>query len=99
MSIVYRWSVLSILLALVVAVSVAGCGSSAGAAADAKGRIVAVGAENEYANVIAQIGGRYVSVTRDREQPEHRSAHVRGQSERRADGRRGAAGGPERRRV
>ena len=43
--------------------SAAGCGSSAGAAADAKGRIVAVGAENEYANVISQIGGRYVSVT------------------------------------
>ena len=63
MSIFYRWSVLSILLALVVAVSVAGCGSSTGAAADAKGRIVAVGAENEYANVIAQIGGRYVSVS------------------------------------
>jgi zinc/manganese transport system substrate-binding protein len=27
------------------------------------GKVVAVGAENEYANVIGQIGGRYVSVT------------------------------------
>ncbi len=63
MSIACRWSVVSVLLALAVAVSAAGCGSSAGAATDAKGRIVAVGAENEYANVIAQIGGRYVSVS------------------------------------
>ena len=31
--------------------------------ADAKGRIVAVGAENEYANVISQIGGKYVAVS------------------------------------
>jgi zinc/manganese transport system substrate-binding protein len=40
------------------AVAVAGCGS-AGASAGS-GQIVAVGAENEYANVISQIGGRYV---------------------------------------
>jgi zinc/manganese transport system substrate-binding protein len=39
---------------------VAGCGSSSPAKA---GRIVAVGAENEYANVISQIGGKYVSVS------------------------------------
>jgi zinc/manganese transport system substrate-binding protein len=42
------------------AVTVAGCGSSNATAG--KGRIVAVGAENEYANVISQIGGKYVSV-------------------------------------
>jgi zinc/manganese transport system substrate-binding protein len=37
---------------------------SSGHAADAPGGVVvAVGAENEYANVIGQIGGRYVSVT------------------------------------
>ena len=29
----------------------------------ARGKIVAVGAENEYANVISQIGGRYVAVS------------------------------------
>jgi zinc/manganese transport system substrate-binding protein len=44
-----------------VVLAVAGC---AGASADAgNGTIVAVGAENEYANVIGQIGGKYVSVT------------------------------------
>ena len=48
-------------LAVAVVVAVAGCGS-AGASAG-KGQIVAVGAENEYANVISQIGGRYVAVT------------------------------------
>jgi len=39
----------------------AGCGSASKPARS--GQIVAVGAENEYANVIQQIGGRYVSVT------------------------------------
>jgi zinc/manganese transport system substrate-binding protein len=43
----------------------AGCSSSPGstAAADSSSTIVAVGAENEYANVIGQIGGKYVHVT------------------------------------
>jgi zinc/manganese transport system substrate-binding protein len=40
----------------------AGCGAGAGTGA-AHGRILAVGAENQYADVISQIGGRYVSVT------------------------------------
>jgi zinc/manganese transport system substrate-binding protein len=40
---------------------VAGCGGSASGAPD--GKISAVGAENEYANVIEQIGGRYVDVS------------------------------------
>jgi hypothetical protein len=31
--------------------------------ASSKSLIQAVGAENEYANVVAQVGGRYVSVT------------------------------------
>jgi zinc/manganese transport system substrate-binding protein len=48
-------------LLMAAAVAVAGCGSAAASAG--KGQIVAVGAENEYANVISQIGGRYVSVT------------------------------------
>ena len=39
---------------------IAGVGHASGAAS---GLITAVGAENEYANVISQIGGRYVSVT------------------------------------
>jgi len=41
-------------------VVIAGAGHAFGAAS---GLITAVGAENEYANVISQIGGRYVSVT------------------------------------
>ncbi|HTU30764.1 MAG TPA: zinc ABC transporter substrate-binding protein [Solirubrobacteraceae bacterium] len=36
-----------------------GCGA-AGSPAALHGRILAVGAENQYANVIAQVGGRYV---------------------------------------
>jgi zinc/manganese transport system substrate-binding protein len=48
------------------ALAAAGCGSSNGGAADAgNGTTVinAVGAENEYANVLSQIGGKYVHVT------------------------------------
>jgi zinc/manganese transport system substrate-binding protein len=41
---------------------VAGCGS-AGSGVSAGGAIVAVGAENQYANVIEQVGGAYVQVT------------------------------------
>jgi len=37
--------------------------TSAAFAGSGSGKVVAVGAENEYANVIAQIGGPYVSVT------------------------------------
>lgn len=40
----------------------AACSSAAGAPAPG-GAVVAVGAENEYANVISQIGGKYVHVT------------------------------------
>lgn len=40
------------------AAAIAGC--SAGVPAVGRGQILAVGAENEYANVISQIGGRYV---------------------------------------
>ncbi len=42
-----------------VAVGRAGCGS--GAVAAAPGRILAVAAESQYANVIAQVGGRFVT--------------------------------------
>jgi zinc/manganese transport system substrate-binding protein len=41
----------------------AGCRSDPATHAAGKGQILAVGAENEYANVIQQIGGRYVSVS------------------------------------
>ena len=41
---------------------IAGCGAS-GSGGTSGGKIDAVGAENEYANVIEQIGGKYVKVT------------------------------------
>jgi zinc/manganese transport system substrate-binding protein len=41
----------------------AACSSASGAPTPLSGGIVAVGAENEYANVIAQIGGKHVHVT------------------------------------
>src|SRR5690348_8206708 len=40
----------------------AACTSASGSPTSAGGAIVAVGAENEYANVIGQIGGKYVRV-------------------------------------
>jgi zinc/manganese transport system substrate-binding protein len=48
-------------LAIVLAVGLAGCSSVAGTTSS--GAIGAVGAENEYANVIAQVGGPYVKVS------------------------------------
>jgi zinc/manganese transport system substrate-binding protein len=56
------WPIASILAALALGIAVSGCGGIAVATAG-NGQIVAVGAENEYANVISQIGGKYVSVT------------------------------------
>ncbi len=48
-----------------VALLATGCspGTTVSPASSASGVIVAVGAENEYANVISQIGGQYVQVT------------------------------------
>jgi zinc/manganese transport system substrate-binding protein len=51
------------LLFVLVAACVTGCGGGAQSATAGGGKIVAVGAENEYANVIEQIGGSYVKVT------------------------------------
>jgi zinc/manganese transport system substrate-binding protein len=45
------------------ALMIAGCGSSSSAATGGSGVISAIGAENEYANVLGQIGGRYVRVS------------------------------------
>jgi len=53
---------ISALVAVIVSVLLAGCGAGS-SAPPANGRIVAVGAENQYANVISQIGGQYVAVT------------------------------------
>ena len=51
--------------AAALAVAAAGCGSSATPAASANATTVinAIGAENEYANVLSQIGGKYVHVS------------------------------------
>jgi zinc/manganese transport system substrate-binding protein len=51
-----------LLASAVAALLLAATGCSSGAA-DAKGTITAVGAESEYANVLGQIGGRYVHVS------------------------------------
>ena len=58
------------LLSLLAIAALTGCGSSSSGSASASGSgaatpgaIAAVGAENEYANVIEQIGGRYVKVS------------------------------------
>src|ERR1039458_5487607 len=42
---------------------VAGCGSSSATGGGGRGVISTIGAENEYANVLGQIGGRYVHVS------------------------------------
>jgi zinc/manganese transport system substrate-binding protein len=56
-----RTSVLAIALSLATTAACAACTSGAGSGTG--GTITAVGAENEYANVIGQIGGKYVHVT------------------------------------
>jgi zinc/manganese transport system substrate-binding protein len=56
----------AVLAALSIAVAaLSACSSSPGSAtaADSTATIVAVGAENEYANVIGQVGGKYVRAT------------------------------------
>ena len=60
------YRVLAAALSLGVAVLASACSSASGAAASgssAGDAIVAVGAENEYANVIAQVGGKYVQAS------------------------------------
>jgi zinc/manganese transport system substrate-binding protein len=57
------WTAWPFLVAIAATLAVAGCGADASDAPTPKaGQIIAVGAENEYANVISQIGGRYVAV-------------------------------------
>ncbi len=50
-------------LAVAAGLLAAACSSAASGSADPNGPISAVGAENEYANLISQIGGKYVRVT------------------------------------
>ncbi|MGO9751551.1 MAG: metal ABC transporter solute-binding protein, Zn/Mn family [Solirubrobacteraceae bacterium] len=56
-----RARIAAVVAAGLLALVVAGCGSSSSASVP-KGVISAIGAENEYANVLGQIGGRYVHV-------------------------------------
>src|ERR1700745_901427 len=52
-----------LLAGAVAALLLAATGCSSSGAADPNGTISAVGAESEYANVLGQIGGRYVHVS------------------------------------
>ncbi len=54
---------LTALMTLGVALLASACSSSSAAGPAGSGTIVAVGAENEYANVIGQVGGKYVQVS------------------------------------
>ena len=51
------------MLATVLLATACSAGPSPAATADSANVIVAVGAENQYANVIEQVGGAYVKVT------------------------------------
>jgi zinc/manganese transport system substrate-binding protein len=59
----WRTRSLAALVALGVALLSSACSSSGAASPSGPGTIVAVGAENEYANVIAQVGGKYVQAS------------------------------------
>ena len=59
-----RFKATAVVVALGVAALASGCSSSfALDSSGAGGKIVAVGAENEYADVIQQVGGKYVQVS------------------------------------
>lgn len=55
--------VLAALVPLISVGALCGCSSSSSDGSVPRGQIAAIGAENEYANVIEQIGGRYVKVS------------------------------------
>ncbi len=55
--------VLTAVLSLSVVALASACSSASGATHAPAGVIVAVGAENEYANVISQVGGKYVQAS------------------------------------
>jgi zinc/manganese transport system substrate-binding protein len=57
-----RWATAAAGAAAAAVLTVSGCAAGNPAAAAGAGLIDAVGAENEYANVLSQIGGRYVHV-------------------------------------
>src|SRR5215469_1845637 len=57
------WAGVVLSASAMIALAATGCGGGSTAAASAPGVINAVGAENEYANVLSQIGGKYVRVS------------------------------------
>ena len=59
-----RCRVLAVATAAAVALLATGCSASfALAVSDSGGRVIAVGAENQYADVISQVGGKYVQAS------------------------------------
>jgi len=56
-------SLAAVIVSLGVALLASACSSSPAGSPSDPGLIVAVGAENEYANVIAQVGGKYVQAS------------------------------------
>jgi zinc/manganese transport system substrate-binding protein len=58
-----RYRTLAAVLPLGMVLLASACSPAAGAPDSAGGKVVAVGAENEYANVIGQVGGQYVQVS------------------------------------
>ncbi len=58
-----RYGALASVLAVGLGLLASACSASSDPSGSAGGRIVAVGAENEYANVIQQVGGKYVQVS------------------------------------
>ncbi|HUC24630.1 MAG TPA: zinc ABC transporter substrate-binding protein [Streptosporangiaceae bacterium] len=58
-----RTAALSLAMAVATALLATACSSATAAGSNGTASIQAIGAENEYANVIQQIGGKYVQVT------------------------------------
>src|ERR1700689_1910643 len=56
-------STAALLAAVAFVASLAACSVGASADPSAGGQIVAIGAENEYADVIGQVGGKYVQTS------------------------------------
>ena len=59
----FRWAPVAVPAALLMALLLSACGGSSSASSGGGATISAVAAENEYANVLEQIGGKYVKVT------------------------------------
>jgi zinc/manganese transport system substrate-binding protein len=57
------WAVLAVAALLASGCSASLAGMASGEGGSAGGKIIAVGAENEYADVIQQVGGKYVQVS------------------------------------